>query len=366
MTNTLVTTVNVPVFGDDAGDYPLSSISERTFGRWATTVGQLLTAHPKLAKEKLLPRDSVTPPARCALWNTIPALADIPQDYEDMAMAGATGVASVNARVQWNAEWLKKIARACAPDKTLQVLHAIRDLRFGESSGGERYTSRDVLRYTANLYKLQDTLGPAMQDIPAKRQLDAIKRVLPFEIRRILEDSTPCNAGTDDPPVVDTWEKGLARVAAEMKTVEDSRVVVRALARDGQRMPRGQSSGGRRGSSRDDDRRLATGTKQRGGRKGRGGWKPPQRTLSFKAAKPGRYAPNASPPSEGGGERRESSSSRGREGGRDLSTVQCFRCKRYGHYADACPEATGGKGGGRGGGKRGSTSGRGRGAGKRH
>ena len=97
MTNTLVTTVNVPVFGDDAGDYPLSSISERTFGRWATTVGQLLTAHPKLAKEKLLPRDSVTPPARCALWSTIPALADIPQDYEDMAMAGATGVASVNA-----------------------------------------------------------------------------------------------------------------------------------------------------------------------------------------------------------------------------------------------------------------------------
>ena len=88
MTNTLVTTVNVPVFGDDAGDYPLSSISERTFGRWATTVGQLLTAHPKLAKEKLLPRGSVTPPARSALWNTIPALADIPQDYEDMAMAG--------------------------------------------------------------------------------------------------------------------------------------------------------------------------------------------------------------------------------------------------------------------------------------
>ena len=100
-------------------------------------MGQLLTAHPKLAKEKLLPRDSVTPPARCALWNTIPALADIPQDYEDMAMAGATGVASVNARVQWNAEWLKKIARACAPDKTLQVLHAIRNLRWLSRGGAK-------------------------------------------------------------------------------------------------------------------------------------------------------------------------------------------------------------------------------------
>jgi hypothetical protein len=59
MANTLVTTVNVPVYGND-DKYPLNLIDRRSFGRWAIHADQLLSAHSKLAKEKLLPRDSIT------------------------------------------------------------------------------------------------------------------------------------------------------------------------------------------------------------------------------------------------------------------------------------------------------------------
>ena len=95
--NTLVQTFNVPVFGKD-DRYHLSQIDERSFGKWAIHVDQLLTAHPKLAKEKLVPRDSITEAAKAALWNTIPALASVPQDYEDESMADATTARAVNER----------------------------------------------------------------------------------------------------------------------------------------------------------------------------------------------------------------------------------------------------------------------------
>ena len=77
---------------------------------------QLLAAHNKLAKGKLLPHDSATPAAKNSLWNTYPELSGIPRDYEDAAMATATSMAGVNNRVLWNAVWLKQIAQACAPD----------------------------------------------------------------------------------------------------------------------------------------------------------------------------------------------------------------------------------------------------------
>ena len=125
-----MTTINVAIYGDEEGRYPLSKIDEKSFGRWAIETHQLLLAHSKLAKEKLLPRDSVTPAAKNALWNTFQALSGIPRDYENAAMATATSAAGVNSRVQWNAEWLKQIAQACAPDQTLQVLQRIRDARF--------------------------------------------------------------------------------------------------------------------------------------------------------------------------------------------------------------------------------------------
>ena len=182
MASTLVTTINVTVYGDDNGRYPLFKIDEKSFGRWAIETLQLLTAHNKLAKEKLLPRDSVTPAAKNALWNTYPALSGIPRDYEDAAMATATSTAGVNNRVLWNAAWLKQIAQACAPDQTLQVLQRIRDVRFGETGTGEKYTSRDVLRYSATLYELQDRLGPAMTDVPDKRKLDAVKKCIPVDL----------------------------------------------------------------------------------------------------------------------------------------------------------------------------------------
>ena len=127
--NTLVQTVNVPVFGKD-DRYHLSQIDERSFGKWAIHVDQLLTAHPKLAKEKLVPRDSITEAAKAALWNTIPALASVPQDYEDESMAEATTARAVNERVRYNSEWLKKIAHACAPDTALQILSAMVRIRL--------------------------------------------------------------------------------------------------------------------------------------------------------------------------------------------------------------------------------------------
>ena len=88
MANTLVTTVNVPVYGND-DKYPLNLIDRRNFGRWAIHVDQLLSAHSKLAKEKLLPRDSSTEAAKEALWTIVPSLAEIPKDYEDESMASA-------------------------------------------------------------------------------------------------------------------------------------------------------------------------------------------------------------------------------------------------------------------------------------
>ena len=143
MADTLVTTVNVPVYGDD-DEYPLNLIDKRSFGRWAVHVDQLLAANSKLAKEKLIPRDSITKAAKEALWNTIPALAGVPKDYESESMASARAVGTVSSRVHWNSNWLKKIAHACAPDTALQVLSAIREIRFGDNGEGDKYTSRDL------------------------------------------------------------------------------------------------------------------------------------------------------------------------------------------------------------------------------
>ena len=111
--STLVQTVNVPVFGKD-DPYHISSIDKIQFGKWAIEVDQLLTAHTKLAKEKLILRDSITEAAKAALWNTIPALASIPQDYEDAAMPTATTAGAVNRRVNYHSQWLQQIAHACA------------------------------------------------------------------------------------------------------------------------------------------------------------------------------------------------------------------------------------------------------------
>ena len=74
--DTLVQTVNVPVLGKD-DPYHIFNIEKNQFGKWAIQVDQQLTAYPKLAKEKLILRDSITEAAKAALWNTIPALASI-------------------------------------------------------------------------------------------------------------------------------------------------------------------------------------------------------------------------------------------------------------------------------------------------
>ena len=79
------------MYGDD-DKYPLSLIDKRSFGRWAVHVDQLLAANSKLAKEKLIPRDSITKAAKEALWNTIPALAGVPKDYESESKIGRAHV----------------------------------------------------------------------------------------------------------------------------------------------------------------------------------------------------------------------------------------------------------------------------------
>lgn len=231
MADTLVTTVNVPVYGDD-DKYPLNLIDKRSFGRWAVHVDQLLAANSKLAKEKLIPRDSITKAAKEALWNTISALASVPKDYESESMASARAVGTVSSRVHWNSNWLKKIAHACAPDTALQVLSAIREIRFGDNGEGDKYTSQEVLRYTASLYDLQYTFGQAMSGLDRKRKLSVITGALPPEIQRILKDTAPA-VGPDGGPFQDDWEKGLARVAAEMMKVEDSEIVMSAMQKQG-------------------------------------------------------------------------------------------------------------------------------------
>ena len=229
-----------------------------------------------------------------------------------------------------------------------------------------------MLRYTATLYELQDRLGPAMTDIPAKRKLDAIKKCIPVHLRRILEDTCPCNAGADAAPYVDSWEKGLARVAKEMKTVEDSKVVAAAIARrpdkpshfnarTGDRRPDTSWKGAGRG-------RHDSGRKFQRGRDARGGGKlSAKKTFFFKRkTNAGRHGRDTEP---AGRDQSERTAPNGREGGRDVSNVKCFKCGRMGHYANECPEAAapGGRkgGGGRGNGKRGNMPNGGRGAGKR-
>ena len=132
-TDALVQTINVPVYGRDA-KFPAGDISEVSFGKWAAHVKQLLLAHSTLAKTKLIPRDSITDAAKNALWNTFPALADIPRDYDNPAIATAATAANVAARVEWNNDWLVKITHACAPDTAVAVLSAIRKIRFGTDS----------------------------------------------------------------------------------------------------------------------------------------------------------------------------------------------------------------------------------------
>ena len=195
--------------------------------------------------------------------------------------------------------------------------------------------------------------------------------IRPMDLRRILEDTCPCNAGTDAAPYVDSWEKGLARVAKEMKTVEDSKVVAAAIARKpdrsahfnarpGDRRPDTSWKGGGRGWHEFG----RSNQKERGAR---GGGKPSARkTFSFKKKTFGRFGRDAEPANRDQSER---TAPNGREGVRDVSTVKCFKCGRMGHYANECPEAAapGGRkgGGGRGNGKRGNMPNGGRGAGKR-
>ena len=61
-----------------------------------------------------------------------------------------------------------------------------------------------------------------MTELDRKRKLDVVKKSVPAEIRRVLEDTTPKVEAWED-PFVDTWDNALSHVAAELKRVESSR-----------------------------------------------------------------------------------------------------------------------------------------------
>ena len=71
-----------------------------------------------------------------------------------------------------------------------------------------------------------------MSGLDRKRKLSVITGALPPEIQRILKDTAPA-VGPDGGPFQDDWEKGLARVAAEMMKVEDSEIVMSAMQKQG-------------------------------------------------------------------------------------------------------------------------------------
>ena len=199
-----------------------------------------------------------------------------------------------------------------------------------------------------------------MSGLDRKRKLDAVKKSIPSEIRKILEDTIPAVEPGED-PVADTWEKGLARVAAEMKKVEDSKVVVTALKRRERAQGRHDVP-----SKRKDD------TQQHPSPGRHSKWKGPSKTAPFKGRKP--FRKKWSVPFQGKSEAQRNGNRDGEQpkgdntpkAGRPLAEVKCFRCGKMGHYANKCTQPPEGKGngGGRGGGKTARPAGRGRGGGR--
>ena len=86
-----------------------------------------------MAREKLLPRDAITPSAKKALWITLPGLENVVQDYPTAAMANTTTDTGICQRMAWHETWLDSIITARAPDNTLLVTAEITAIRFGKS-----------------------------------------------------------------------------------------------------------------------------------------------------------------------------------------------------------------------------------------
>ena len=120
MADTLVNLVTVPIYGKDS-KYPKAKIGKHSFAQWAIDVKHLLKSYRQLAKEKLLPRDAITPSAMSALWMTLPGLETVPKDYPTAGMAAATSDTGVRQRIAWHENWLDQIIAACAPDSNLLV-----------------------------------------------------------------------------------------------------------------------------------------------------------------------------------------------------------------------------------------------------
>ena len=212
-----------------------------------------------------------------------------------------------------------------------------------------------------------------MEDLDRKRKLDAVKKALPLSIRRILEDTIPKVEEWED-PFQDTWEKGLSRVAAEMKSIERSRVIREALRKTGRSSDSDHQSSQRSGYSM----QRRTGTSKFSQNSGKTF---SQGRVKFKGRKSFLFRSNSN--SGFGGntrhafrQRQENRPARDGDGAdrgaaqdaRRGETPRCYRCGQLGHIAPNCPNppASNGassKGGGRGGGKSRTSGGRGRGTG---
>jgi hypothetical protein len=101
MADTLVNLVTVPIYGRDP-KFPKHKINKNSFAQWAIDVKHILKSYRALAREKLLPRDAITPSAKKALWITLPGLENVVQDYPTAAMANTTTDTGIRQRMAWH------------------------------------------------------------------------------------------------------------------------------------------------------------------------------------------------------------------------------------------------------------------------
>ena len=92
---TTVNLITVKVFGEHA-DYPLSNISEATFGAWARETKVLLRGHAELARTRQILEDAIAPEAKEALWAMLPNLEGIEKSYPNATWSTTT----VETRIQ--------------------------------------------------------------------------------------------------------------------------------------------------------------------------------------------------------------------------------------------------------------------------
>ena len=337
MADTLVNLVTVPIYGRDP-KFPKHKINKNSFAQWAIDVKHILKSYRALAREKLLPRDAITPSAKKALWITLPGLENVVQDYPTAAMVNTTTDTGIRQRMAWHETWLDSIITACAPDNTLLVTAEITAIRFGKSHSSTDYGVEDVAAYAAELYDLQERLGDIMRTgVTEKTKLDLVEKAMPYTLRSIIKGSAPV-ALPGQPALVDTWEQALQRLASEMAKLEQTKVIALAVKQS-------QKHGAGQGAAPDANPRYQ-GRDFRNQSRPSTGVHRPRHSNNFKKrrsnwddrnyhSKEGRSVrPQTNSPTKDV----SSTTSKGPAASKDTSQILCFSCNELGHYANKCPK----------------------------